>query len=94
MPIKVARKPVRERVTSHGVANQLAAKKAEQAPLTRGIIGKCRRAHAKAGINTPTDAQLKAFARKLLAEAVPILQRSSSRIAMFLKGEAKLEDLR
>jgi hypothetical protein len=40
-------------------------------------LGKVRRAHVKAGIAGPTQPVLEAFAQKLLAAEVPIMQRSS-----------------
>jgi hypothetical protein len=62
--------------------------------FSRGMLGKVRRAHIKAGIAEPTDALCEAFVRNLLATAVPIMKRSSTRIAKVIKGEVEIEALK
>jgi ribosome-binding ATPase YchF (GTP1/OBG family) len=61
--------------------------------ITQAMLAKVRRAFGKAGKEASEDEQLK-FAEKLIAAGVPILSRSSSRIAKVLKGEETFEDLK
>ena len=61
--------------------------------ITKAMLGKVRRAFGKAGKEASEEEQLK-FAEELTAAGVPILGRSSSRIAKVLKGEETLEDLK
>jgi ribosome-binding ATPase YchF (GTP1/OBG family) len=61
--------------------------------ITKAMLAKVRRAYAKAGKEASEEEQSK-FAEKLIAAGVPILSRSSSRIAKVLKGEETLEDLK
>jgi ribosome-binding ATPase YchF (GTP1/OBG family) len=61
--------------------------------ITKAMLAKVRRAFGKAGKEASEEEQLK-FAEELIAAGVPILGRSSSRIAKVLKGEETLEDLK
>ena len=61
--------------------------------ITKAMLAKVRRAFGKAGKEASEEEQLK-LAEELIAAGVPILSRSSSRIAKVLKGEETLEDLK
>jgi hypothetical protein len=56
------------------------------------LMGKVRRAYRKAGID-PTEEQASAFLDELLTLNVPVLNRSSSRIAKVLRGEVPIASL-
>jgi hypothetical protein len=72
----------------------MAEPKPKPSEITRGMLGKIRRAHVKAGTAESTPGLLEAFARKLLSAGVPLMQRSSSRIAKVVKGEVEIETLK
>jgi hypothetical protein len=61
--------------------------------VTKPMLGKVRRAFQKAGKEASEEEQLKFF-EELIAAGVPIMSRSSSRIANVVKGEQTLEDLK
>jgi hypothetical protein len=61
--------------------------------VTKAMLSKVRRAFRKAG-KEASEAKQSKFAGELIAAGVPILSRSSSRIAKVLKGEETLEDLK
>jgi hypothetical protein len=61
--------------------------------ITKAMLSKVRRAFRKAG-KEASDAEQAKFAEALIAAGIPILSRSSSRIARVLKGEETLEDLK
>jgi hypothetical protein len=60
---------------------------------TKAMLSKVRRAFRKAG-KEASEAEQTKFAEELIAAGIPILSRSSSRIAKVLKGEETLEDLK
>jgi hypothetical protein len=57
------------------------------------MLSKVRRAFRKAGKEASEEEQSN-FAEELIAAGVPILSRSSNRIAKVLKGEETFEDLK
>jgi hypothetical protein len=57
------------------------------------MLAKVRRAFGEAA-KEASEAEQSKFAEELIAAGVPILSRSSSRIAKVLKGEETLEDLK
>jgi hypothetical protein len=59
----------------------------------RKMMGKVRRAFRKAGKPDAPEAELSAFLTSLLDIRVPVLQRSSARIAKVLTGERNIESL-
>jgi hypothetical protein len=61
--------------------------------VTKAMLTKVRRAFRKAA-KEASEAEQSKFAEELIAAGVPILSRSSSRIAKVLKGEETLEDLK
>ena len=61
--------------------------------VTEPMLRKLRRAFLKAGKEASEDEQVK-FAEDMISAGIPILNRSSSRIAKVLKGERTLEDLK
>jgi hypothetical protein len=61
--------------------------------ITKAMLSKVRRAFRKAGKEAPEAGQAK-FAEELIAAGIPILSRTSSRIAKVIKGEETLEDLK
>jgi hypothetical protein len=61
--------------------------------ITNAMLSKVRRAFRKAGKEV-SEAEQSKFAEELIVAGVPILSRSSSRIAKVLKGEETLEDLK
>jgi hypothetical protein len=61
--------------------------------VTEPMLRKLRRAFLKAGKEASEGEQVK-FAEDMISAGVPILNRSSSRIAKVLKGERTLEDLK
>jgi hypothetical protein len=61
--------------------------------ITKAMLSKVRRAFRKAD-KEGSEAEQAEFAEELIAAGIPILSRSSSRIAKVLKGEETLEDLK
>jgi hypothetical protein len=59
----------------------------------RKIMGKLRRAFRKAGKSEVSEAEVSAFLASLLEAKVPVLNRSSGRIARVVKGEQSIESL-
>jgi len=57
-------------------------------------LGKVRGAYVKPGIAERAQDVHEAFARKLLTAGVPIMQRSSARIAKLIKREVEIETLK
>ena len=57
------------------------------------IMGKLRRAFRKAGRTEVSEGEISAFLASLLEAKVPVLNRSSGRIARVLKGEKSIETL-
>jgi hypothetical protein len=57
------------------------------------MMGKLRRAFGKAGKPEVSEAEISAFLASLLEAKVPVLNRSSGRIARVLKGEQSIESL-
>ena len=58
----------------------------------RKMLGKVKRAFVKAGVEAGPKAQA-AFLNDLLMANVPVLNRSSGRIARIIKGEQSIESL-
>ena len=59
----------------------------------RKMMGKLRRAFRKAGKSEASETEVIAFLTSLLKANVPILNRSSERIARVVKGERSIESL-
>jgi hypothetical protein len=59
----------------------------------RRMISKLRRAFRKAGKSETSEAEIMAFLTSLLQANVPVLNRSSGRIARVVKGEKSIESL-
>jgi hypothetical protein len=59
----------------------------------RKMMGKLRRAFRKAGKSEASEMEIRAFLTSLLEARVPVLNRSSSRIARVVKGEKNIESL-
>ena len=57
------------------------------------IMGKLRRAFRKAGKLEASETEIRAFLTSLLEAKVPVLNRSSGRIARVVKGEKSIESL-
>ena|SRR6266446_5821365 len=57
------------------------------------IMGKLRRAFRKAGKFEASETEIMAFLTSLLQANVPVLNRSSGRIARVVKGEQSIESL-
>lgn len=72
------------------IAPELQVRKVEQ--VDRKMLGKIKRAFAKAGVEAGPEAQA-AFLDDLLAADVPVLNRSSARIARVVKKEQSIESL-
>jgi hypothetical protein len=72
------------------IVPELQLRKAEQ--VDRKMLGKVRRAFSKAGVEAGPEAQA-AFLNDLLMANVPVLNRSSGRIARVVKGEQSIENL-
>jgi hypothetical protein len=68
----------------------LQLRKVEQ--VDRKMLGKVRRAFLKAGVEASPEAQA-AFLNDLLMANVPVLNRSSGRIARVVKGEESIATL-
>jgi hypothetical protein len=60
--------------------------------VNRKMLGKVKRAFLKAGVEAAPEAQA-AFLNNLLMANVPVLNRSSGRIARVLKGQQNIESL-
>ena len=69
---------------------ELQLRKVEQAD--RKMLGKVKRAFVKAGVEAGPEAQA-AFLSDLLMANVPVLNRSSGRIARVVKGEQSIASL-
>jgi hypothetical protein len=76
--------------TAGPVEIELQLRKVEQ--VDRKMIGKVKRAFLKAGVEAGPKAQAD-FLNALLLAKVPVLNRSSSRIARLVKGEKSIESL-
>jgi len=72
------------------IVPELQLRKVEQAD--RKMIGKVKRAFVKAGVEAGPEAQA-AFLSDLLMANVPVLNRSSARIARVVKKEQNIESL-
>ena len=72
------------------IVPQLQVRKVEQAD--RKMLGKVKRAFLNAGVEAGPEAQA-AFLNDLLMANVPVLNRSSGRIARIIKGEQSIESL-
>jgi hypothetical protein len=72
------------------IVSELQLRKVEQ--VDRKIIGKVKRAFLKAGVEAGPEAQA-AFLNDLLKANVPVLNRSSGRIARVVKGEESVASL-
>jgi hypothetical protein len=58
------------------------------------MLGKVGRAYKRAGVPDVSEEKKLEFAQQLLGAGVPILDRSSARIARVIKGETSIEDLK
>src|SRR6516165_6422204 len=72
------------------IVPELQLRKVEQAD--RKTLGKVKRAFVKAGVEAGPEAQA-AFLNDLLMANVPVLNRSSGRIARVVKGEQSITSL-
>ena len=72
------------------IVPELQLRKVEQAD--RKMLGKVKRAFVKAGVEAGPEAQV-AFLNDLLTANVPVLNRSSGRIARVVKGEQSIASL-
>ena len=72
------------------IVPELQLRKVEQAD--RKMLGKVKRAFVKAGVEAGPEAQT-AFLNDLLMANVPVLNRSSGRIARVVKGEQSIARL-
>jgi hypothetical protein len=59
----------------------------------RRALGKLRRAFRKAGKPETTEAELRVFLDALHAAGVPVMRRTSGRLAKVVKGEQTVESL-
>jgi len=72
------------------IVPELQLRKVEQ--VDRKMLGKVKRAFLKAGVEAGPEAQA-AFLNDLLMAKVPVLNRSSGRIARVVKGEENIATL-
>jgi len=72
------------------IVPELQLRKVEQ--IDRRMLGKVKRAFSKAGVEAGPEAQA-AFLNDLLMANVPVLNRSSARIARVVKKEQNIESL-
>ena len=72
------------------IVPELQLRKVEQ--VDRKMVGKVKRAFLKAGVEAGPEAQA-AFLNDLLKANVPVLNRSSGRIARVVKGEESIATL-
>ena len=72
------------------IVPELQLRKVEQ--VDRKMLGKVKRAFLKAGVEAGPEAQA-AFLNDLLMANVPVLNRSSGRIARVVKGEESIATL-
>ena len=79
-----------ETAESGEIVSELQVRKVEQ--VDRKMLGKVKRAFSKAGVEAGPEAQA-AFLNDLLLARVPVLNRSSGRIARVVKGEQNIESL-
>jgi hypothetical protein len=86
-------KDIREGIDE--VTSKKASKSAPaKSEVTKRILSKISRAYKKAGGKESTEAERTVFTRKLLEAGVPVMARSSARIARVLKGEIEIADLK
>jgi hypothetical protein len=82
--------------------NPAATKPAVQAPATtatasavsKAMLAKVGRAYKKAEMTDVSEEKKLEFAQELVSAGVPILNRSSARIARAIKGEISIESLK
>ena len=79
-----------ETAASTEIVPELQLRKVEQ--VDRKMLAKVKRALSKAGVEAGPEAQA-AFLNDLLMANVPVLHRSSGRIARVVKGEQSIESL-
>jgi K+ transporter len=72
------------------IVSELQPRNVEQ--VDRKMLGKIKRAFLKAGVEAGSEAQA-AFLNELLMADVPVLNRSSGRIARVVKGEENIATL-
>jgi hypothetical protein len=72
------------------IVSELPLRKVKQAD--RKMLGKVKRAFVKAGVEAGPEAQA-AFLNDLLLANIPVLNRSSGRIARVVKGERSIASL-
>ena len=72
------------------IVPELQPRKVEQ--VDRKMLGKVKRAFLKAGVEAGPEAQA-AFLNDLLLAGIPVLNRSSGRIARIVTGEQSIESL-
>jgi hypothetical protein len=72
------------------IVPELQLRKVEQ--VDRKMLGKVKRAFLKAGVEAGPEAQA-AFLNDLLLAGIPVLNRSSGRIARIVTGEQSIESL-
>jgi hypothetical protein len=72
------------------IVPELQLRKVEQ--VDRKMLGKVKRAFSKAGVEAGPEAQA-AFLNDLLMANIPVLNRSSARIARVVKKEQNIESL-
>jgi hypothetical protein len=87
MKSSTTKKPARKRKTEHGVADQLAAKKAAK-PADAKEVAKAKRVFKKAGCPDPTDAEVKTYLAKLAKSD----QKSSRTLAKEIRAGVSAGD--
>jgi hypothetical protein len=94
MPNSAKKSAAKKTPAAREPAAKAPARIATASAVTKAMLGKIRRAHKKADMPDVSEDKKHEFAQELLAAGVPILNRSSARIARVIKGKISIEDLK
>jgi hypothetical protein len=94
MPNTAKKSAAKKTPAARGPAAKAPAPTATASAVTKAMLGKVGRAYKKADMPNVSEDKKLEFAQELLAAGIPIVNRSSARIARVIKGEISIEDLK
>jgi hypothetical protein len=94
MPNTTKKSASKKTPASREPAAKAPAPTATASAVTKAMLGKVGRAYKKADMPDISEDKKHEFAQELLAAGIPIVNRSSARIARVIKGEISIEDLK
>jgi hypothetical protein len=94
MPNTAKKSAVKKTPAVREAAAKAPAPTATASAVTKAMLAKIERAYKKAAMPNVSEERKLEFAQELLAAGVPIVNRSSARIARVIKGEISIEDLK